>query len=147
VDSLRDKVRDGHGSNDKGNTQKLHQNAWEARTMNSQNRSVGTPAKFSRRAKIEPLSYRSIVGGLLSEMAHMIRATESREFAPPFKLVIINSHGAVVFSGEVGRNGKLRQSSPLCNVRRSHFPAKAIITDGALALRTFRIDRPTPRGR
>jgi hypothetical protein len=49
----------------------------------------------------------------------------------------------VVFSGEVGRNGKLRCSGPLCRVRRSHFPANALITDGSLATRTFRIDRPT----
>jgi hypothetical protein len=75
-------------------------------------------------------------------MARLIRVTETRKFSPPFKLVIIDNGGGVVFTGEVGRNGKLRRSGPLCRVRRSHFPANALITDGSLATRTFRIERP-----
>jgi hypothetical protein len=93
------------------------------------------------------VSYQAIIGSLISEMARLLHHTETRKFSPPFKLVIIDNRGAVVFTGEVGRNGKLRRSGPLCKVRRSHFPANALITDGSLATRTFRIDRPTHRTR
>jgi hypothetical protein len=92
-----------------------------------------------------PLSYQAIAGSLLSEMARLIRVTETRRFSPPFKLVIIDNRGGVVFSGEVGRNGKVRRSGPLCRVRRSHFPANALITDGSMAVRTFRIEGPAHR--
>jgi hypothetical protein len=78
-------------------------------------------------------------------MARLVSTTETRKFSPPFKLVIIDNRGEVVFTGEVGRSGKLRRSGPLCRVRRSHFPANALITDGSLATRTFRIDRPVYR--
>jgi hypothetical protein len=92
-----------------------------------------------------PGSYQAIIGGLISEMARLVSTTETRKFSPPFKLVIIDNRGEVVFTGEVGRSGKLRRSGPLCRVRRSHFPANALITDGSLATRTFRIDRPVYR--
>jgi hypothetical protein len=92
-----------------------------------------------------PVSYQAIIGGLISEMARLVRTTETRKFSPPFQLVIIDNRGGVVFTGKVGRNGKLLRSGPLCRVRRSHFPANALITDGSLATRTFRIDRPAPR--
>jgi hypothetical protein len=98
-----------------------------------------------RQAALAPISYQAIIGGLISEMARLVRTTETRKFSPPFKLVIIDNRGTVVFTGEVGRNGKLRRSGPLCKVRRSHFPANALITDGSQAMRTFRIDRPTHR--
>lgn len=96
----------------------------------------------SRQDPSAAISYQALVGSLLSEMARLIRVTETRKFSPPFKLVIIDNWGGVVFTGEVGRNGKLRRSGPLCRVRRSHFPANALITDGSLATRTFRIERP-----
>jgi hypothetical protein len=96
----------------------------------------------SRQDASAAISYQALVGSLLSEMARLIRVTETRKFSPPFKLVIIDNGGGVVFTGEVGRNGKLRRSGPLCRVRRSHFPANALITDGSLATRTFRIERP-----
>ena len=92
-----------------------------------------------------PVSYQAIIGGLISEMARLVRITETRKFSPPFELVIIDNRGGVVFTGKVGRNGKLLRSGPVCRVRRSHFPANALITDGSLATRTFRIDRPAPR--
>ena len=113
--------------------------------MTIRNRSVNINAGVSSRAQAEPLSYLSIVGGLLSEMALMVRSTETRAFDPPFKLLILSNQGVVVFSGEVGRNGRLRCSSPTLKIRRSHFPANALITDGSNAVRTFRIDRPTHR--
>jgi hypothetical protein len=113
--------------------------------MNSTNRPARVGLDASRPDALEPVSYQALIGGLISEMARLIRTTEIRKFSPPFKLVIINSSGGVVFTGEVGRNGKLRRSSPLCRVRRSHFPANAVVTDGSLATRTFRIDRPASR--
>jgi hypothetical protein len=99
----------------------------------------------SARHAATPVSYQSIAGGLLSEMARQIRSSESRKFGPPFKLVIIDNRGVVVFSCEVGRNGKVLRRSPHCKVRRSHFPANALITDGSFAVRTFRIERPVHR--
>lgn len=63
----------------------------------------------------------------------------------PFKLVIIDNRGGVVFIGEADRNGKLRHAGSLCRVCRAHFPANAFTTDGALAMRTSRIDRPAYR--
>jgi hypothetical protein len=99
----------------------------------------------ARRLTTAPISYQAIIGALISEMARLVRSTETRKFSPPFKLVIIDNRGGVVFTGEVGRNGKLRRSGPVCRVRRSHFPANALITDGSLATRTFRIDRASRR--
>ncbi len=113
--------------------------------MNTANVLSGLNVSASRQKTLVPVSYHAIVRGLISEMARMVRATETRKFSPPFKLVIIDNRGGVVFTGEVGRNGKLRRSGPLCRVRRSHFPANALITDGSLAMRTFRIDRPSHR--
>jgi hypothetical protein len=113
--------------------------------MKTVNVSSGLKLSAPRQETLAPVSYQAIVGGLISEMARIVRSTETRKFSPPFKLVIIDNRGGVVFTGEVGRNGKLRRSGPLCRVRRSHFPANALITDGSLATRTFRIERPTHR--
>jgi hypothetical protein len=110
--------------------------------MNTTNRSIRTGPGASRHQSVEPVSYQAIAGGLLSEMPQLMRSSETRKFSPPFKLVILNNQGVVVFSGEVGRNGKVRRSGPLCKVRRSHFPANAMVTDASFATRTFRIARP-----
>jgi hypothetical protein len=113
--------------------------------MKTVNASSRMPLGSPHHETAAPVSYQAIIGGLISEMARLVRTTETRKFSPPFKLVIIDNRGGVVFTGEVGRNGKLRRSGPLCRVRRSHFPANALITDGSLATRTFRIDRPAYR--
>jgi len=113
--------------------------------MTIRNRSVHLNAGVSPRTQAEPLNYNSIVDGLLSEMALMVRATETRAFEAPFKLLILSNRGAIVFSGEVSRNGRLRCSSPTFKIRRSHFPANVVITDASNAVRTFRIDRPAHR--
>jgi hypothetical protein len=110
--------------------------------MNTTNRSFEVSPRDRRHPALEPVSYQAIAGGLLSEMAELMRATETRKFSPPFKLVILNNQGCVVFSGEVGRNGRVRRSGPLYKVRRSHFPANAMVTDASFATRTFRIARP-----
>jgi hypothetical protein len=113
--------------------------------MKTVNVSSGLKLSAPRQETLAPVSYQAIVGGWISEMARIVRSTETSKFSPPFKLVIIDNRGGVVFTGEVGRNGKLRRTSPFCKVRRSHFPANALITDGSLATRTFRIDRPAHR--
>jgi hypothetical protein len=113
--------------------------------MHTTHHSLKIGGRLVRQEPLEPMSYQALVGGLLFEMAHLIRAKETRKFSPPFRLVIINSRGGVVFTGEVGRNGKVRRSGPVYKVRRSHFPANALITDGSLATRTFRIDRAAHR--
>jgi len=78
--------------------------------------------------------------GLISEMARLIGPTEHGTFSPPFELVIIGNQGCVAFAGKVDRDGELRPSAPLRRLRRSDFPANALITDRSLATRTFRID-------
>jgi hypothetical protein len=110
--------------------------------MTIQNRCVHLNSGVSHHDQPDSLTYISLVSGLLSEMALMIRATETRIFEPPFNLLILSHQGVVVFSGRVSRNGRLRRSSPSLKIRRSHFPANAVITDGANTVRTFRIDRP-----
>jgi hypothetical protein len=113
--------------------------------MTTRHQSAQIRGRFSPRTQSDPRSYNSIVDRLLSEMASMVRTTETRAFDPPFKLLILSNQGVVVFSGEIGRNGRLRCSSPAFKIRRSHFPANVVITDASNAVRTFRIDRPTPR--
>jgi hypothetical protein len=93
-----------------------------------------------RRETTEPITYHEIADGLVSEMADLLR-TGSLKFSPPLELVIIDSRGCIAFAGQVDREGKMQGSSPVRKLRRSHFPANALITDRSLATRTFRIDR------
>jgi hypothetical protein len=85
-------------------------------------------------------SYQMIIDGLISEMTRLIRATESCKFSRAIKLVIIGNRGRIAFSGQVDQNGKMVSSGPQRQLRRSDFPANALITDQSLAIRTFRID-------
>src|SRR5882757_4719694 len=57
------------------------------RPMTIRNRSVHINGGVSPRVQSDSLTYISLVSGLLSEMALMIRATETRTFEPPFKLL------------------------------------------------------------
>jgi hypothetical protein len=101
--------------------------------------------KGTRREAAKPFSYHAIIGDLVSEMAHLIRSADVREFSPPFKLVIIDNRGVVAFTGEVDRNGNVIRSSSRCEVRRFHFPANALITDRCLVTRTFQLHRSPHR--
>jgi hypothetical protein len=85
-------------------------------------------------------AFQAIIDGLVNEMARLIRSTEPWKFSPPFKLVIIGNRGRVAFSGQVNEDGKMQPSGPQRQLRRSDFPANALITDQSLAIRTFRID-------
>ncbi|MBV9888816.1 MAG: hypothetical protein JO119_19915 [Acidobacteria bacterium] len=115
--------------------------------MSIQDRSVQWRPSGSAHSQPGPLSYKSIIGRLLSEMAVMVRATESRTFDGPYRLLIVSNQGGVVFSGEIDSNGRIRCATPTFKIRRSHFPANVVITDGSNAVRTFRIDRHAMRPR
>jgi len=100
---------------------------------------MGIKNKWPRTA--QSLSYQSMAGGLASEMVGFLSSTESHESSPPFRLVIIGNHGGVVFECEVGEDWEVRNLGPAGRLRRSHFPATALLTDGALLTRTFLIER------
>jgi hypothetical protein len=87
------------------------------------------------------MSYQKLAGGLASEMAESIRSNEPRQFCAPFELVIVDAQGAVVFACEVGEDWQVRHEGPARIVRRSHFPATALLTDRSLLTRTFQIER------
>jgi hypothetical protein len=87
------------------------------------------------------MSYQKLAGGLAFEMVECVRSTEPREFRAPFELVIVDPQGAVVFECEVGEDWQVRHNGPARAVRRSHFPATALLTDRSLLTRTFQIDR------
>ena len=91
------------------------------------------------------MSYLNIAGGLASEMEGVLRAAGPRVSQPPFKMVIIANAGDVVFECEVGADWKVRRWGMAHQVRRSHFPATALLTDGALITRTFLIEREPRR--
>lgn len=85
------------------------------------------------------VTYHAVVDHLVSEMAQLVSGSEPRKFSP-FKLVIIGNRGSVAFSGQVDQDGRMQSSGPRRTLRRSDFPANALITDQSLAVRTFRID-------
>jgi hypothetical protein len=87
------------------------------------------------------VSYQQLAGGLAAEMAERIRSDPAREFCAPFRLVIVDPQGAVVFQGEISEDWSVRHDGPVRIVRRSHFPATALLTDRSLLTRTFQIDR------
>lgn len=87
------------------------------------------------------MSYERLAGGLALQMAACVRSGNAREFSAPFELVIVDPQGAVVFKGQVGEDGRVRHEGPERAVRRSHFPATALLTDRSLVTRTFQIDR------
>src|SRR6267143_4468619 len=101
----------------------------------------GAELKNQRPRAAHSLSYQNIVGGLASEMVDFLRSTGTRESSPPFRLVILGNHGGVVFECEVGENWEVRNLGTAERLRRSHFPATALLTDGALLTRTFLIER------
>jgi len=87
------------------------------------------------------VNYENLAGGLASEMTGLLRSAEPRGFSPPFRLVILNRGGAVVFQCEVRKDGEVRPWDLPQQVRRSHFPATVFLTDRSLVTRTFRIER------
>jgi hypothetical protein len=93
---------------------------------------------------IQAMSYQSIAGGLADEMMSFIRPSEPRKCNPPFKMIIIDRRGTVVFECEVSKDGRVQSLGSLRRVRDSHFPATALLTDSSFVTRTFLIERATP---
>jgi hypothetical protein len=93
---------------------------------------------------IQAMSYQNIAGGLADEMMGFIRSSERRKCSPPFKMVILDKRGTVVFECKVNKDGKVRPFGLVRRVRYSHFPATALLTDRSLVTRTFLIERATP---
>ena len=91
---------------------------------------------------LQALSYKNIAGGLADEMMGFMRPSEPRKCSPPFKMVIIDNRGAVVFECNVSKDGKVRPLGLVRRVRNSHFPATALLTDSSLVTRTFLIECP-----
>jgi hypothetical protein len=87
------------------------------------------------------LSYQNLAGDLAEEMAASVSSQERREFSAPFELVIVDSRGAVVFECEISEEWKVSHGGPARIVRRSHFPATALLTDRSLLTKTFQIER------
>ena len=91
---------------------------------------------------IAAVSYQDIACGLAHEMMDLIRPCEHRKFSPPFKMLIIDSGGSVVFECRVSKDGKVRPVGLVPMVQDSHFPATALLTDSSFVTRTFRIEHP-----
>ena len=90
---------------------------------------------------VPEMSYQHLAGGLADEMMGFIRPSEPRRCSPPFKMVIIDKSGTVVFEGEVSKGGKVRRLGLPKKVENSHFPATALLTDSSFVTRTFLIER------
>lgn len=109
--------------------------------MRNTSKVPGADLKNLRSRAAHSLSYQNIAGSLASEMVDFLRCNETRKSFPPFRLVIVGNHGGVVFECEVGEDGEVRNQGPAERLRRSHFPATALLTDGSLLTRTFLIER------
>jgi hypothetical protein len=92
-------------------------------------------------SKMQSMSYLNIASRLTSEMVGFLRLSGLRESSAPFQLVLIGNHGDVVFECEVGEDWKVLRWGTLSRLRRSHFPATALLTDVSLVTRTFLIER------
>lgn len=99
--------------------------------LNVGNEDKGVPA----------MSYQRLAGGLAGEMMGFIRPSEPRRCSPPFKMVIIEKSGTVVFECEVSKGGRVRPFGLSKKVENSHFPATALLTDSSFVTRTFLIER------
>jgi hypothetical protein len=118
-------------------------NRKEKFAMRHSRKALNTRERGERSLATKRMSYEKLAGGLAFEMAASVRSTDTREFCAPFELVIVDPRGAVVFECEVGEDWKVRCNGPAGVVRRSHFPATALLTDRSLVTRTFQIDRAT----
>jgi hypothetical protein len=109
--------------------------------MRNANVAAGVAVQNQRPRPIPSTSYEHIASSLASEMAGCIHAKEPQQFCPPYNLVILSNDGAVVFNRELDKNWNTRDGGPERKVRRSHFPATALLTDSANLTRTFLIER------
>ncbi len=112
--------------------------------MKSTSSGPGTGIRNKWQEAAGAMSYRNIAGGLADEMMGFIRPDESRKCSPPFKMVIIDRCGTVVFEGKVGKDGKVRPCGSTRKVEDAHFPATALLTDSSFVTRTFLIEQAAP---
>jgi hypothetical protein len=112
--------------------------------MKNNSSGLGSTIKNRRRQTIGAMSYGSIASGLADEMFGFIRPSESRRCSPPFKMVIIDKCGTVVFECKVSKSGKVRPFGAERKVEHSHFPATALLTDSSFVTRTFLIENTAP---
>jgi hypothetical protein len=73
-------------------------------------------------------------------MTRLLSTSETRKLSPPFKVVILDNCGCLAFMGEVSRDGTVLPLGHFPKLRRSCFPANALLTDSSLCTRSFRID-------
>jgi hypothetical protein len=111
--------------------------------MKSTSSGLSTGIKNKWQEAVGAMSYRNIAGGLADEMMGFIRPGESRKCSPPFKMVIIDRCGTVVFECKVSKGGKVRPFGSARKVEDSHFPATALLTDSSFVTRTFLIESAT----
>jgi hypothetical protein len=111
--------------------------------MRTTNKAANPVTKKQWTPKAHRVSYQQLAGGLAAEMADCIRTGRAREFCAPFQLVIVDLQGAIVFQGEIGEDWSVRHDGRARIVRRTHFPATALLTDRSLQTRTFQIERAT----
>jgi len=109
--------------------------------MRKTNNAANSVAKKRWTKTAERMSYQKLAGSLAAEMAECVRSQHRGEFGAPFHLVIVDPQGAVVFQGEVSEDWNVCHDGPARIVRRSHFPATALLTDRSLVTRTFQIER------
>jgi hypothetical protein len=102
-------------------------------------------AENRRPRAVQSINYEHIAGGLASEMAGFIQSKEPQQFCPPYNLIILSNDGAVVFDCELDKNWNACDGGSERKVRRSHFPATALLTDSAHVTRTFLIERAPHR--
>jgi hypothetical protein len=111
--------------------------------MESSRKTLGAGIKANKSKwtrTMQSCSYLNLAGHLASEMVKALKSSEPRGVGP-FQLVLIGNHGDVVFECQVGEDWKVQRWGTLSRVRRSHFPATALLTDGSLVTRTFLIER------
>lgn len=109
--------------------------------MRHNKKAASARGRGERPVRAKRMSYQKVAGGLAFEMADCVRCGDARGFCAPFELVIVDAQGEVVFKCEVNEDGRVRHDGPARVVRRSHFPATALLTDRSLVTRTFQIDR------
>ena len=112
--------------------------------MKHNNAAASEGARTKSQRAAQEVSYQNIAGGLADEMMGFIRPSEPRKCHPPFKMVIIDQRGSVVFECKVSKDGRVRPMGMACVVQDSHFPATALLTDSSFVTRTFRIEQATP---
>src|SRR5260370_38597857 len=104
---------------------------------------LGTESKSKWHQAVETMSYRNIAGGLADEMRGFIRPSEPRKCSPPFKMVIIDNCGTIVFECKVSKDGKVRPFGSARRVRDFHFPATALLPDSTFVTCAFCFEHAT----